>query len=264
MRIDRLTPLIGAEVSDIDLRSASDADIDAIRTALLDHLVVIFKGQNLDDVGQQVLAQRLGTVEHFPFGPPGSSDAPDVHQITTGGEAPKTANADTWHSDATFMECPPKASLLRAVQLPVLGGDTLWASSYAAYESLSGRVQQMIEGMTATHAVTKSSAHRRPIDDRFPPVQHPVVRTHPESGRKGLFVNRIFTVCLDDVTERENEVLLPFLCDTFLRPDLQCRLTWQSGMVVLWDNRSTQHYATFDYSERREMRRILLRGDRPS
>lgn len=263
MQITSITPSIGAEISEIDLRTANDADIEKIRGALLDHLVVVFRGQNLDDRTQQELAARLGTVEQFPFGPPGGSDAPDVHQITTGGDAPKIANADTWHSDATFMECPPKASLLRAVELPPLGGDTLWASSYVAYESLSSSVQRLIDGMTATHSVTKSSAHRRPIHDQFPPVQHPVVRTHPETGRKGLFVNRIFTVCLDGVTERENEVLLPMLCDTYLQPDIQFRLRWEPGTVVLWDNRSTQHYATFDYSIRREMRRILLRGDRP-
>lgn len=263
MEITGITPLIGAEVTNIDLRDATDADIDSIMATLLDRLVVVFRGQQLSDGDQQRLATRLGTVEQFPFGPKGGDDAPDVHRITTGGTAPRTANADTWHSDATFMECPPAASLLRAVELPPIGGDTLWASAYAAFDSLSGRVQRMIDGMTATHSVAKSSAHRSPVHEQFPPMHHPVVRTHPETGRKGLFVNRIFTVCLDDVTERENEVLLPLLCDTFLQPDIQFRLAWEPGTVVLWDNRSTQHYATFDYSVNREMRRILIRGDRP-
>lgn len=155
------------------------------------------------------------------------------------------------------------ASLLRAVELPPIGGDTLWASAYAAYDSLSDQVKSMIDGMTATHTITKSGAHNRSQDERFPPVQHPVVRTHPETGRKALFVNRNFTVRLDGLTDRENEVLLPFLCDVFAQPDIQFRLTWAPGTVVLWDNRSTQHYATFDYSTHREMHRILLRGDRP-
>lgn len=263
MDIQAITPVVGVEIRNLDLRVATDVDVDSIRRLLLDHLVIVFRGQHLNDVDQQRFAERIGPVEQFPFGPPGPPDAPDVHQITTGGDAPKIANADTWHSDATFMECPPMASLLRAVELPPLGGDTLWASSYAAFDSLSSRIQRLVEGMTATHSVAKSSAHRRPIHDQFPPVHHPVVRTHPVTGRKGLFVNRIFTVCLDDVSDRENELLLPLLCDTFLQPDLQFRLTWDPGSVVLWDNRSTQHYATFDYSVRREMRRILLRGDRP-
>ena len=262
MQLKPLTPAVGAELV-VDLCVATDVEIETIRRALLDHLVLVFRDQHLDDAAQQRLAGRLGAVEPFPFGTSGDADAPDVHHITTDGSGPKGSNADTWHSDATFMECPPMASLLRAVELPPAGGDTLWASAYSAFDSLSSRVQRLIDGMTATHSVTKSSAHRRPIHDQFPPVHHPVVRTHPETGRKALFVNRTFTVCLDDVSERENETLLPFLCDTFLSPDLQFRLNWEPGTVVLWDNRSSQHYATYDYSARREMHRILLRGDRP-
>mgnify|MGYP006280590031 CR=1 FL=1 len=263
MHIEPSTPRIGAEITDLDLREVSDADVVALRDALHEHLVLFFRDQTLDDAAQQRFAARLAEPEEFPFGPGGPPDAPNVHAITTGGEAPKTANADTWHSDATFMECPPMASMLRAVELPALGGDTLWASAYDAYDALSSRLQTLIEGMTATHSVAKSSAHRAPVHDRFPPVQHPVVRTHPVTGRRALFVNRIFTVALDGVSERENEVLLPLLCDTFQQPDLQVRLRWSPGTVALWDNRSTQHYATFDYSARREMHRILLRGDRP-
>lgn len=263
MEIRPLTPQIGAEIDGVDLRDATDGEIDSLRKALTDHLVVFLRGQSLDDAAQQRFAERFGEVEQFPFGPGGPADAPDVHAITTGGDAPKYANADTWHSDATFMERPPLGSILRAVELPPLGGDTLWASAYAAYDSLSGRVQRLLEGMTATHDFSKSSAHRTPLHDRFPPVQHPVVRTHPETGRRALFVNRIFTVRLDEVSERENEVLLPMLCDRFQQPDLQVRLRWEPGMVAIWDNRSTQHYATFDYAARREMHRILLRGDRP-
>ena len=263
MDVRPLTPQIGAEIEGVDLRVASDAEVAALRAALTDHLVLFLRGQSLDDPAQQAFAARFGEVEQFPFGPGGPADAPDVHAITTGGDAPKYSNADVWHSDATFMETPPLGSILRAVELPPLGGDTLWASAYAAYDSLSSRVQSLIDGMTATHDVARSSAHRSPQHDRFPPVSHPVVRTHPESGRRALFVNRNFTVALDDVGERENEVLLPLLCDTFRAPDIQVRLRWEPGTVAIWDNRSTQHYATFDYAERREMHRILLRGDRP-
>ena len=263
MNVEPLTPQVGAEITGVDLRTASDDEVARIGAALLEHLVVFFRDQTLDDESQQRLAARLGQLEEFPFGPGGPPEAPNVHAITTGGGAPKYANADTWHSDATFMECPPAASLLRAVELPPLGGDTLWGSAYAAYDSLSSRVQRLIDDMTATHSVAKSSAHRAPIHDRFPPMQHPVVRTHPETGRRALFVNRIFTVRLDDVSDRENEVLLPMLCDTFLQPDIQVRLRWSPGTVALWDNRSTQHYATFDYSHHREMHRVLIRGDRP-
>ena len=263
MEIEALTPQTGARVTGVDLRSATHGEVVELRRALLEHLVLFVPDQELDDAAQQRFAARFGEVEQFPFGAGGPTDAPDVHVIATGGDAPTYANADTWHSDATFMESPPLGSILRAVELPPLGGDTLWASAYAAYESLSSRIQRLVDDMTATHSFTKSSAHRTPQDDRFPPISHPVVRTHPETGRRALFVNRIFTVCLDGVTERENEVLLPMLCDQFMQPDLQIRHRWSLGDVVIWDNRSTQHYATFDYGAPREMHRILLRGDRP-
>ena len=263
MEIEAVTPQTGARVTGLDLTSVSDAEVAELRRALIEHLVLFVPGQELDDRDQQRFAARFGEVEQFPFGAAGPPDAPDVHAIATGGDAPTYANADTWHSDATFMATPPLASILRAVELPPLGGDTLWASAYAAFESLSSRMQRLVDGMTATHSFTRSSAHRTPQNDRFPPVSHPVVRTHPVTGRRALFVNRIFTVRLDEVTDRENEVLLPLLCDQFQQPDLQVRHRWSPGDVVIWDNRSTQHYATFDYGSPREMRRILLRGDRP-
>jgi len=263
MEIRPLTPQIGAEVVGIDLRAPGDADVADLHKALIEHLVLFVPAQDLDDAAQQRFAARLGEVEQFPFGEAGPPDAPDVHAIVTGGDAPKYSNADVWHSDATFMAAPPAVSILRSVRLPTLGGDTLWASAYAAYDSLSSRVARLVDDMTATHSVAKSSAHRSPVHDRFPPVQHPVVRTHPETGRRALFVNRNFTVRLDGISERENDVLLPMLCDQFAQPDIQVRWRWETGTVAIWDNRSTQHYATFDYTERREMRRILLRGDRP-
>lgn len=263
MEIRPLTPQIGAEIEGVDLRDATDDEVDDLRRALTDHLVIFLRGQSLDDVSQQAFAERFGEVEEYPFGAAGPPEAPDVHVIATGGDGPKYSNADVWHSDATFMEVPPLGSILRAVELPPIGGDTLWASAYAAYEGLSTRLQRLLDGMTATHHVAKSSAHRTPVHDRFPPVQHPVVRTHPETGRKALYINRNFTMKLDDVSERENEVLLPMLYDTFRSPDIQVRLRWEPGTVAIWDNRSTQHYATYDYTVRREMRRILLRGDRP-
>lgn len=263
MEIRPLTPQIGAEIDGVDLATASDGEIDGLRKALTDHLVIFLRSQSLDDAGQQAFAARFGEVEQFPFGAGGPPEAPDVHAIATGGDAPKYSNADIWHSDATFMERPPLGSILRAVVLPPLGGDTLWASAHAAYESLTSRVQRLIDDMTATHDVAKSAAHRSPVHDRFPPVHHPVVRTHPETGRRALFVNRNFTVRLDEVGDRENEVLLPMLCDQFQQPDIQVRLRWEPGTMAIWDNRSTQHYATFDYAAPREMHRILLRGDRP-
>lgn len=257
-----LTATIGAELPGVDLANAGEADIAAVLDALLRHKVVFFRDQSLDDRAQRDLARRFGTLEPFPFGGPVDPSVPEVHAIATGG-GPKVANADIWHSDATFLASPPMGSILRAVTLPACGGDTLFADMEAAYDALSSPLQRLVDELTATHDVARSSSHRRPLDDRFPPVSHPVVRVHPVTGRRSLFVNRIFTVRLDQLGERENETLLPMLCDHVRSPDFQCRFHWEPGSVAFWDNRCTQHYAVADYDERRVMHRVVVNGDPP-
>lgn len=263
VRVDPLTPLIGAEIFGVNLRALSERDIVAISDALAEHLVVFFRDQSLDDRTQRDFAACFGVPQQFAFGRPVDEAVPEVHAITTGGPGPKVANADIWHTDATFMATPPMGTILRAVELPPGGGDTLFANMYAAYDALSSRLQAMLDAMTATHDFTKSTSHRQPRHTDFPPVSHPVVRTHPVTGRKGLFVNRIFTVKLDGLSDRESEVLLPFLCDHVQSPDFQCRFRWRPGSVAFWDNRCTQHYAVADYESRRVMHRVVIDGDAP-
>jgi taurine dioxygenase len=258
-----VNPVIGAEILDVDLRDLDDATEDLIRTALREHHVVFFRDQQLDVFGQREFAARFGELQPFAFADPIDIRAPEAHALSTDGSGPKRSNADIWHTDATFMKCPPMGTVLRAVELPASGGDTLFANMFAAFDALSPRLRSLLDGMTATHDFTKSSSHRRPLHDEYPPVTHPVVRTHPESGRKALFVNRIFTTRLDGLTDRENETLLTFLCDHVRSPDFQCRFTWQPGSVAFWDNRSTQHYAVADYDGRRVMHRVVIAGDRP-
>jgi taurine dioxygenase len=263
MRIEPLTGTIGAVVTDVDLAALTPARFAEVESAWLENKVLLFRGQRLDDRTQRDVAARFGPVQRFGFGGPVDESVPEVHAIATGGEAPKTANADIWHSDATFMATPPKGSLLRAVQLPARGGDTLFADMEAAYEALSSPMQRLVDELTAVHDVAKSGSHRTPNHDRYPPVSHPVVRVHPVTGRRSLFVNRIFTVRLEQLDERENETLLPWLCDHVRSPDFQCRLHWEPGSVALWDNRCTQHYAVADYAERRVMHRVVIDGDAP-
>jgi taurine dioxygenase len=257
-----LTPTIGVVLDGVDLARRDAGVIAEIETALVEHHVVFFRDQRLDDRTQRDLAAHFGPVQRFPYGAPADEAVPEVHVIATGGEAGRVGNADTWHTDATFLPAPPMGSILRAVELPPCGGDTLFASTEAAYAALSSRLQRMLDGMTATHDAAASRAHRRRQDD-FPPVSHPVVRTHPVSGRKSLFVNRIFTVRLDGLTDRENDALLPFLCDHVQSPEFQCRFAWQPGSVAFWDNRCTQHYAVADYTARRVMHRVVIDGDVP-
>jgi taurine dioxygenase len=263
LQVDPLTPRIGAVLHGIDLADPAPGQIDRARTALLDHKVIFFPDQCIDDRAQRDFAAHFGTPQRFPFGGPVDQSVPEVHAIASGGERGKVGNADIWHSDATFMAEPPMGSILRAVRLPTTGGDTLFADTEAAYEALSSRLQRMLVECTATHDFTKSSSHRAPLTDRYPPVQHPVVRVHPVTGRRSLFVNRIFTVRIDQLTDRENEVLLPMLCDHVRAPDFQCRFSWRPGSVAFWDNRCTQHYAVADYREERVMHRVVIDGDRP-
>jgi len=263
MTAQPLTAVIGAELHGVDLAHPSDDMVAAIDQALLRHKVVFFPDQVLDDRAHRDFAARFGPLQRFPFGAPVDEAIPEVHAIASGGGAPKTGNADIWHSDATFMATPPLGSVLRAVQLPPYGGDTLFANMEAAYEALSSSIQRLLDGLTATHDFTRSSSHRRALQHDYPPVSHPVVRVHPITGRRALFVNRIFTDRINELSDRENEALLVFLCDHARSPDFQCRFSWRPGSVAFWDNRCTQHYAVADYTERRVMHRVVINGDRP-
>ena len=266
LEITPVTTAIGAEVSGVDLRDdLDDATVARIRQALLDHLVLFFRGQDLDDDAHLRFAQRFGPLSISPL----ATRYQDSAAVTVLDQvAPKGEGADEWHSDNTFMANPPLGSILRCVQLPATGGDTCFASMYAAYEALSPHLRQLVDGLTAVHDITKPL--RKAIRDghttldlaemqaKLPPVEHPVARVHEETGRKALFVNRNSTTHLVGLSERENEVLLPFLFDHVRSPEFQCRLHWEPGTVAFWDNRSMQHYAVADYAERRVMRRVTI------
>lgn len=258
-----MTGTIGADVLDVDLADAAGLPFAAIEEAFLRHKVLAFRDQSIDGRAQRDFAARFGPLQVFPFGSPVDESLPEVHEIATGGEGPKVSNADIWHSDATFMPMPPLGSVLRAITLPGRGGDTLFADAEAAHAALSDPIRRLVDELVATHDFTKSTSHRRPLHDRFPPVQHPVVRVHPVTGRRSLFVNRIFTTRLEGLSVREDEALLPMLCDHVQSPDFQCRIRWEPGTVVMWDNRCTQHYAVHDYTDRRVMQRVLIAGDAP-
>jgi taurine dioxygenase len=269
MRVTPLSQHVGAEISGVDLNDLDDGAVAEIRQVWLDYGVVFFRDQELTDESQVELAKRFGDVV-IPIIQ--GTDAHDVPGILVLDQvAPVGQGTDRWHSDSTFMECPPLGAILRAAILPGVGGDTLFASMGAAYDFLSEPIRTMLDGLTATHStrivneIMRSRGmdvdHRGGTDQSF---IHPVVRTHPETGRKTLFVNGNFTTRINELGLDESAAVLAMLCEHVKSPMFQCRFHWTEGAVAFWDNRAVQHFASPDYTERRRMHRVLLAGDRPS
>jgi taurine dioxygenase len=271
LTITPVTATIGAEITGIDLAAPLDeADVDRLRTALRDHLVLFFRDQALDPVSHLAFAQHFGEISVAPFGPKavGHPEVTELDQV-----APRDEGADSWHADNTYQPEPPLGSILRAVQLPAVGGDTCFLSTFAAYDALSAPMRSCLDGLTALHDITRmlqkaieigrSDADLGELRRRWPPHEHPVVRVQPETGRRGIYVNANWTTRIVGLTERESAALLAMLLDHLREPDFQCRLRWAPGTVAFWDNRYVQHYAVPDYSERRVMQRVMLAGDRP-
>lgn len=274
MKLDHLGPHFGADVHDIDLDRATDDELAEVRAALVEHKVLFFAGQQLDDDGQVRLGRRLGelTASHPVVGGVDAAH-PEVYAL----DSADNGFADVWHTDVTFMPRPPLGSILRAVTLPPSGGDTSWADSQLAYESLSAPVRDLADRLTAVHDGNREFgyylAQRRggkgsvwdgEVVTRLDPVEHPVVRVHPETGRRGLFVNPGFTSHIVGVSEAESRGILDLLYAHLTKPEHIVRHRWRAGDVAMWDNRSTAHYANRDYgTAHRVMHRITLRGDAP-
>ncbi len=265
-----LTSAIGARVEGLDLRKPlSAADLEALQHALARHLVLFFRDQPLEPDEMVALAGRLGAIERHPFG----RHLPDHPSVGVLDQTrPQRDGANRWHTDSTFMEKPPQALLLRAVELPAQGGgDTSWASMHAAYELLSPALKRCLTGLTAAHDVSgpliraieggHSVGSLEEIRSAWPVVSHPVVCRHPETGRELLYVNSNFTTHIEGMSDAESEALLAFLFDWIRSPEIQVRFRWEPGSVALWDNRATQHYACADYHERRVMHRVVVAGD---
>jgi taurine dioxygenase len=270
MKVEKVTSRIGAQVSDIDLsRPLDGATVGEIRTALLDNLVLFFVGQKPLSPEEHIrLARYFGEIDIPEFRTTASTH-PEVMVLDQ--TAPKGQGSDSWHADNTYLDEPPMGALLQAHGLPPVGGDTLFASMYAAYEALSPAMQAFFEGMTAQHGTARIVARTREkglykIPDSLanrPPVSHPVIAAHPETGRRLLNVNNNWTLSLDGLSKAESDHWLQFLLDHVKSPEFQVRHRWSVGDMTFWDNRCVQHYAVADYTERRLMQRIVMSGSRP-
>ena len=272
MEIRRIAGALGAEILGIELSSATDDEISFIRKAWLAHLVVFFRDQPLSPEEFMAFARRIGKPIEYPFvkGIPGFAEIIEVKKL----EHEKINFGGVWHSDTTYLEIPPMASLLLAREIPPAGGDTLFANQYLAYEALSGGMKRMLAGLVGVSNSAKANVTRT-REDRIKSdggdaagkelvAEHPVVRTHPETGRKALYVNFAHTQRFKDMTVEESAPLLEFLFEHQVKPEFTCRFAWQPGSLAMWDNRCTQHNPVNDYyGYRRVMHRITLAGDRP-
>ncbi len=266
---------IGAEIHGIDLAdSPSDEQFDTVRRAFLDHQVIFFRDQALDPDSHKELGRRFGelNIHGYYKSLPGH---PEILPVLKEPEATDNIGG-VWHSDVTYLPEPALGSILYALEVPPAGGDTMFASQYRAYESLSDGMKEMLDGLRAIHSsdIFTNKARRDAANatrttklaeiDETVESSHPVVRTHPETGRKCLFVNGAFTRRIDGWTVEESRPLLDYLYRQAARPEFTCRFRWQQGSIAFWDNRCTQHYALNDYQGyRRTMHRVTLEGDRP-
>ena len=269
LKVDPLTPGIGAEISGVDLsRELSPAACEEIRHALAEHLVIFFRDQELTLEQHKAFGRNFGELHIHPAYP-GPEGHPEIFEIHADGNSTFVAG-NHWHSDVSCEEEPPLGSILHLHKVPPSGGDTLFANMYQAYEALSDGMQRYLSGLTALHAsehVYRGRYADRGVDDTgkvYPHAEHPVVRTHPVSGRKGLFVNSVFTVRVLGMKKRESDYLLRFLCEHMNAPEYQCRFRWRENSIAFWDNRCTQHHAMWDYFPHvRHGYRVTIQGDRP-
>lgn len=271
--IVRCHRLIGAEIRGIDLsRPLTDSAFSRIYSALLEHKVIFFRNQNITTEQQVEFARRFGPLEQNPFRPQ-REDLPELQIIKNDKDHP-VLSTDVWHADLTFRQLPTKFTILRCLQIPEYGGDTMWADMCAAYDGLSPKLREFITGLTALHdfknfrVLYKGDAAKRAqllqMEEMFPNPSHPVVVTHPETRQRVLFVNRQFTLRLEGMSDLESRNILEILYQQASIPEYQYRLSWQPGTLVVWDNRLCQHYAVNDYYPNpRHMERVAVAGDAP-
>jgi len=246
-----------------------DATVKGIREVLLERKVVWFRGQSLDAVSLTAVAGLFGTLTQAHPVEPSLEGYPEVLPLDSG----EGARADVWHSDLTFQERPPLGAMLHALEVPPVGGDTIWSDMTGAYLSLSEILRSFIDGLTATHSPGKASAYfatrdvtggEAAVRVAATSTRHPVVRIHPETGEPSLFVNPLFTRKIDGLRRHESDALLALLHEAATAPERLVRWKWEAGDVAFWDNRCTMHYALLDFgTDRRRMLRVALEGDRP-
>ena len=270
--VQHLSGSLGAEISGIDLTQPLDNSIYAdIRQLLVEHEVIFFRDQDISLSQHKALAESFGPLQTHPaYGT--IEGFPEITILESTPEKPTMI--ECWHSDMTFKKHPPMGTILRSRIIPPKGGDTLWSSMTVAYDGLSSGMQNFLSSLTAVHdfafgfkeSLAEAGGRERlaqAVADN-PPVEHPVICTHPESGKKVIFVNELFTTHIVGMTAKESRALLGFLYEHVVTPEFTCRFSWQPNSIALWDNRSTQHKPINDYfPAHRKLERTTIDGDKP-
>ena len=267
---------LGAEIHGVDLREPlSDSVYEEINQALLQHLVIFFRDQDITPEQHKNFGRRFGELHIHPF-IPALEGHPEIIELKSADDGPAVMSyqSNQWHTDLTYTAEPPMGSILWAQQSPPAGGDTMFLNLYRAFDTLSPKMQEIVSSLTAVHDIVASM----PVDfmeqswapkqleslhKKTPPIEHPVVRTHPETGKKMLFVNANFTSHIKELSRSESAALLTYLYEHIAKPENVCRFNWQTHSLAFWDNRCTQHYAINDYDSLRVMHRVTVCGDKP-
>lgn len=263
--VTKSTPAVGATVTGANLADLDDETFAELRRALLEHCVVFFRDQHMTIDQHIAFGRRFGDLDVHPAA--GNATGREEILVISADENSARANGEGWHSDVSCLPEPPMGSILYMHEVPPTGGDTMFASMYAAYDALSEKMRSYLEGLTAVH----SGEHiyrgtYEGVEDKasYPRSSHPVVRTHPETGRKCLFVNRAFTTHIQGVPRDESDAILAYLYDHMEHPNFQVRFQWEPNSVAFWDNRCAQHRAIWDYwPHRRYGHRVTVKGDTP-
>ena len=272
LEVRKLAGALGAEVRGVNLADYSREQLAAVREAFLEHLVVVLPDQDLTPAQQIAFTAEFGPVEPHPLGTRASREGHPEVLVLENKPGKSGARNDWWHSDISFGEIPPAVSVLYALEATESYGDTMFSNMYASYDQLSDGMKRLLGPLSAMHDSSKlrdrgnePGSDARPIDDIPPPVEHPVVRRHPESGRLALYVNPYFTSHIAGMTREESQPLLQYLHALSTRSENVFRHRWRSGDVLMWDNRCAMHYAIYDYTDRqpRLMNRTTAGGDRP-
>ena len=261
----RYTPNVGLVIEDIDLANIDDETIDEIRRAVSENCVVFFRNQHLTVEQHIAFGRRFGQLDVHPAA--AKATGHEEILVISADENSDRANGEAWHSDVSCQPEPPMGSILYIHEVPPSGGDTMFANMYAAYDALSDRMKQYLDGLVAVHDgehVYRGLYTGVADKPTYPRSKHPVVRTHPETGRKCLFVNRSFTTHIVGLPRDESDAILNFLYQHMEHPNFQCRFQWEANSIAFWDNRCAQHRAIWDYwPHRRYGHRVTVMGDAP-